>query len=363
MVFYDCNGAVAVIAETMTATPLTHRSSPPAAATKGTMLSHHAIMALVEPFSRRGYSVDLAASKRDQGVLVFRPTDLPPASGGGVALRCELRLERPHREKVRVIRTLERADGLAATMVAVGDEVGALLEAVERVDPARHFHAVEGGTVARSYRIEVWSADAPRRGRRPWSRRASAPWLAEAEAHFGHVRLVATDTDGGAFEVRLGVEKGYDLDVPMDFLAVIGWRWRPLRPEDEQTWRGSVKLPLWEPYRTATLERQLDAAVTHVADTLAASPARFHPSHRRARWRAAFQRLLPLLFVFGTATSIVLAVMYLPRFAGLQMLLHHVSIVAIVALAMMDRAYRLEIPPCPSPLTRSQWFAPTATIR
>lgn len=393
----------------MTVPHRTQGSSPRSAqAGGGHPLSHHAIMALAKPFSRRGYTVDLAASDRGRGLLAFRPVELPEKPGHRPALRCVMRLERPHRAKIRVVRTLEADDGLTATMTAEGDDPAVLLEVVEKVDPDRQFHVIDAGlirppsaepaegaadpsgsspaapaddpdpsprgvgrpvpcplpvrptgldgtlVISRSYRAEVWSTDASRRGR--WHQKGGLPRLTEAEARIGPVRLSIREPAGRGFDVRLVAEEGYALDIPRDFLAVIGWGWRPLHRCNQDTWLGSVKLPRREPSRTAELETQLDKAVVHIVKTLAAPPDQFHRRHSGARWRAAFQRLLPLLSVCGLMLGLVVAVKYLPKTPLVYMLVLYGSILWIVAINMLDKAYRVEIPPRPRPLTQPGWW-------
>ena len=339
----------------MTVPQRINRSRPRESTVNGNLLSHHAIMELVEPFSRQGYTVDLASSDRGRGVLVFRPVDLPAEPtepSRRPALRCVLRLERLHRTKFRVIRTLETDDGRIATMTAEGSDPAALLKVVEQVDPARQFHVIDAGLITRSYRAEV-SGDASHRGLR--RTRTVSPRLTRAEARLGPLRLSALDREGRALEISLIAKAGYAVDVPRDFLAVIGWCWRPLRRRDEDIWLGSVKVPRREPKRTARMETQLDVAATHIAETLAASPAVFHRRHLGARWRATFQRLLPLLFVGGMIVGAILVVTYLPRTPVFHALLHYSAIMAVVVLSLMDKAYRLEVPPPPFPLKQPQW--------
>ena len=337
-------------------------------------MSHHAIMGLVEPFSRRGHRVDLPASDRAQGVLVFRPVEIPAAPDGHPALTSVLRLERPHRLKVRIIRTLKAADGRRATVIAEGDDPDRLLDAIEAVPPARSFHVVEadggspgaaaaGRLVTRCYRIEAWRTPPSRRGLLPSGAlpralrpdRCPEPRLTAAELHVGSLRLSATDTPGRALEVRLTTIDGEPLALPSDFLAVLGWSWRPLRRVDRSTWVGSVRPFGRASERTARLEAALDRAAAHLVETLAAPPDAFHRRHHGARWRAAFQRSLPLLFVVGMTVGIASAVHWLPKTPVVHMLMLHTSILAIAALKMMDKAWRVEIPPPPRPSARPRW--------
>ncbi|MGF1466368.1 MAG: hypothetical protein ACFCGT_09550 [Sandaracinaceae bacterium] len=328
--------------------------TPPARPAAGSrpLLSHHAIMALVGPFTRRGYRVDLAASDRERGMVAFRAVDLPRPSGRP-ALQSLLRLERLHRLKFRVTRTLRAADGQLATMSAEGPDPEVLLEVVEEVDPDRQFHVTGAGLVTRSYRTDLSRRDPREPRRRPG--RAVAPRLTQAEASLGPVHLSATETTGRALEVRLIARGGAALDLPRDFLAVLGWGWRPLRRVNRGTWVGSVRPTGWASPRTARLEAQLDRAAAHIVETIAAPPLLFHRRHWAARWRAAFQRLMPLLFLVGMTTGIASAVALLPRTQAVHMVVFHAAMLAIVVLALTDRAYRVEVPPPPRPLTQPRW--------
>ena len=311
-------------------------------------------MTLIAPFSRRGYRLDVSASDRTNGVLVFRSIELSAGPEGRPALKSVLRLERPHRAKFRLIRTLTALDGQLATMTAEGDEPEALLDAVERVEPDRHFHRTDAGLIARSYRAQVWVADASSRGS-AW--RAAAPLLTKAEARVGPLTMRAIDGDGWGCDIRLTARDDVSIELPTDFLAVLGWGWRPIRPAESKTWQGRVSVARRGRKRTAALEAHLNAAVAHIAATLGASPTRYHERHRAARWRAAFQRSIPLLFICGTVAGFVVAVTYLPRFPLLHPLLNHLGILAVAVFVMMDKSYRVEIPPPPKPLDPMAWEA------
>ena len=55
-------------------------------------LTHHQIIGLVEPFSRRARHVDMAASNRQERRIVFKPID----HAGPPLLRDTLELENPY---------------------------------------------------------------------------------------------------------------------------------------------------------------------------------------------------------------------------------------------------------------------------
>lgn len=324
----------------------------PASSSKAQLLSHHAIMAIVAPFSRRGYKVDLAASDRGQGLLAFRPVEIPaPEAGGHPTLKCTFRLERPHRLKTRVVRTLEAEGDRVAIMTAEGDDPAVLLEVVEQISPARHYHYVDGVLVTRSYRTEVWSKRSRSGKRSVW------PRLTGAEARVAGLRLSATDTEGRTLDLRVAArEEGTTLHLPTDFLAVLGWRWRPLRPSEKRdVWVGSVRPSGPSSDRTSRLEAHLDDAVVHISQTLGAPPADFHRRHRGARWRATVQRLGPLLYAVGATVAIVSAMFLLPRNQFMHMVILHVFFGAVAVLRMINETWRLELPPPPLPLSRADW--------
>lgn len=309
-------------------------------------------MELVAPFSARGYRMDMAASDRGRGRVVFRAVDLPTEGDGGPVLRSVMRLERPHRLKLRVVRTLESSEGQSATMVAEGDDVEALLTAVEAVKPDRQFHRTPSGLTTRSYRSESWRSAAHARFRR----RPVWPRLVSTEARVGPLTLSGQDTDGGIFQLRLEASEGRDLELPWDFLAVLGWRWGPLRWLSPSVRTGSVWPSGGSAKRSHQLETLFDDALAHVAATLAAPPADFHADHRRARWRAALQRLSPWVYLVTVTLGFTAAVWLLPKRPAFHMLMQLLSLPAIGGLFLITRVYGLQPPRPPGPIGQRSWF-------
>lgn len=334
--------------------PLT-RPSPPAGQPGVSPLSHHAIMQLVSPFTQRGYAVDMAASDRRQNKLAFRPIEVAAEPGLHPKLRCILRFEQPHRAKVRLTRTLETLDGLTATVVAEGIDAAALLNAIEAVAIARQVRFLGDLLLVRHYRITLFGASGARgasAGRTP-----ATPRLIGAETRIGSVQLSAAEGEWRDFELKLTVDARLQLHLTEDLLAVLGRSWRPMRRDQWGTWTGSVKSPAREPKRTATLERLFDTATRHLAATFNETPAAFHGRHRRARWRAAFQRLLPLLGASTTVVGFVVLLFFLPKTQLFHMIMFHMSVVAIIAMSLLNKAYRLELPPIPRTLTQPHWWS------
>ena len=86
-------------------------------------LTHHQILALVEPFSRSGRQVDLAASDRLARRLLFKPRQLP-ADGACPALVETLQLDCHEGGHHRLTRRLEPVEPPDAIAGATGDATG-----------------------------------------------------------------------------------------------------------------------------------------------------------------------------------------------------------------------------------------------
>jgi hypothetical protein len=123
--------------------------------------------------------------------------------------------------------------------------------------------------------------------------------LVQATATVAGVRLDC-DAEIRSLPVKLNLSapSGQKLIAPRDLLAVLGWPWRPVDDYDNH-WRSSIRVPKREPRRTADIEDKLERTVRHLAETLSQPPARFHTRHLRERWRASFQRGIPLFAALG----------------------------------------------------------------
>jgi hypothetical protein len=318
--------------------------------------SHHGILELAAPFVRQGYQVDLAASDRAARKLAFRPVEYAAVAGQHPALSCTLHLEQVHRAKFRLVRMLKTPDGLTAQVTAEGDDPARLLPAVEAIAPARQFHEIAGARLALSYSLAWWTPTAEVRP--PSADKLRTPRLVRAETRVEGVQLlVQQEGNQQTLRVRIAATDKRRLALTTDFLAVLGWRWSPLRPTATGAWDGSLKVPRREPRRTDRLEQLLDIATAHLARTMASPPAEFNDQHRPARWRAAVQRLLPLLFVAGSVLTFVTLVVILPKTPVYQVLLLYFSIAVIVVVTLMDKAYRFEIPPLPRTLSQADWYS------
>ena len=322
-------------------------------------LTHHQILALVGPFSRRGRHLDLTASQREERRLAFVPLDHPAPGEGLPALRELLVLEVPEEGDYRMVRTLTSRDPggstdaqLTASLTASGPDLGVLLEQMEQVPVDRHFRLCGGVPLALSFSLE----------KRPRGTEAKeAAWFAaftQGRAQVNDVNLeIDADPDPGMpLKLRLRPSPGQRLQIPQDLLAVLGGGWRPLE-ELSSYWRGTLRVKLKEPARTPEIESQLCRALAHLSETLAAPPERFHERFRGRRWKVTFLRAIPLLTALGIIAATP-AVTLLPMGEGsvLRMLIFHAPPLMLIAFFVFKELPRIEIPPLPRRLRNTTWL-------
>ena len=84
-------------------------------------LTHHQILALVAPFSRAGWQVDLAASQRLERRLAFRPVQHPAADGAHPPLSETLWLHAPEGGHRIIADRIEAGTFLCAAAATGGD--------------------------------------------------------------------------------------------------------------------------------------------------------------------------------------------------------------------------------------------------
>ncbi len=178
-------------------------------------LTHHQIVDLLQPFVLGGHQVDLAASKRSERQLQFKPAELGGDPTGGresTGLTQTLQLDCHASGSFTLTRLLRRHDGLQASLSASGSKVDELLTRVEAVAPALHFDAGHGFVVARSYVLPASGA---------------APWMDRGEVRIDglSLSLALKDVRGRAADIVLSATEGDTLDLPQDLLAVLGWDW------------------------------------------------------------------------------------------------------------------------------------------
>ena len=304
-------------------------------------LTHHEILELVAPFTRRGRHVDLGASNRGERLLVFQPRDHVSAEG---VLRETLQLHSFGTGTCQLTRVLTRACGLQAKLQAMGPDPGKLLAEVEAVPPARQFQEGPGFSIARSYSLEGEPA-----GLILTSGEVRTSELTLAMA-ISPVRRVAA-------ELMLTANGAQNLALPEDLLAVLGWDWARLIP-GKHGWKTKLRLRGAAPARTRKAEIALDQAAAHLAQTLAEAPHRYHDRLRAARWGVVFRRAIPVLtFLFLLVAVGSLAHRGVGRGSELWVLFFHVPTALIALSFCLQELPQYEIPPLPRRMTMPGWRA------
>ncbi len=324
-------------------------------------LSHHEILQLVEPFTRAGRPVDLAASDRGARKLAFRSRTHPGAAPDGQALKEELVLESLGTGTCRLTRTLTHASGLQARVQAMGMQPAELLAWVEALPIERHFSSGPGFLLARDYQALGSALAVLSRGQlhvRPTSDDDQPVPALSMTLDVSRVRGVAAD-------IVLTAPRD-PLALPDDVLAVLGWHWTRLVPERAGSpgWKSRLRLRGSPAQRTAKAEAALDRAAAHLALTLAEPPAAYHDRHRRVRLGVVLRRSIPLL----TPLVLVAVILLLPRFdtsenPGLWMLLYHVPTLLIVLSFCVQELPTLKPPPWPRRSKAASWRASGAMLQ
>ena len=319
-------------------------------------LTHHEILTLISPFTRRGWQADLAASDRAGRKLAFKSIVHPADGDDEPSLRVTLLLDAEAAKGFRLVRTVaideisgaKAIRGPVSTLTVEGADVEALLNRTEAVPLRRQIKLYTGIPLARSYIIDAEAT--------------GGPCFVEAKARIRGLTLEAqADRKRGMpVDIKFTADPGEELRLPEDLIAVLGWRFRPL-VHIVSYWRGTIKVARREPERTAEIEFDLGRLVTHLARTLDQPPAAFHGHYRQARWRVTFQRAIPM--VLGIA---LLAATPLIRFLDLEgnsilrMLIFHAPPILLVSFFIMREMPRLEIPPVPRPLRNRAWIVSSA---
>jgi hypothetical protein len=305
-------------------------------------LTHHEILELVEPFTRRGRHVDLAASNRNERRLVFTPIEHagpPPLQPG---LREILELHSYGTGTCLLTRVLTAPNGLQARCLAMGPRPAELLARIEAVDPQQHFCSASGYAIARTYEVNPAFARII---------------LTEGIAQIDGLRLTLTvpTVRGIAAEIALVARPADPLELPEDLLAVLGWDWaRLIRNRDG--WRTRLRLRGNLDKRSRNAELALERAASHLAQSLSEPPGRFHDRWIAARWGVVLRRAIPVL----TFVALVATVLRLPHFAAaegsdLWVLLFQVPTALIALSFCLQELPQYEIPPLPRRSAAADW--------
>jgi hypothetical protein len=306
-------------------------------------LTHHEILRLIEPFTRRGRHVDLAASDRTERRLLFKPIVHDDEAGIRAGSTEVLQLEDVRPNVWRLIRKTTLPTGETAKLVTEGSDLGELLDDIESVALQTHFVAVGDVVLSRSYRLD----DAP-----------PVMALTTAEARLSGLTMsVKTSTAKGyPTEIELSPQEDQPHELPDDLLAALGWDWRVLRRRGTG-WVGPLRAPGREPDRSRRIEAALERGVAHLAQTLAEPPRQFHQKFARARWGVAFRRMVPLLGAIALFVG-ALAMVFIdvPQDSPLALMMFNAPPILLALLFTMQEMPRLEIPSAPRASSAPSWF-------
>jgi hypothetical protein len=303
--------------------------------------THHEILGLVQPFTRRGYQVDLAASDRLARRLLFKPVAHDEAGRGGIDATELLQLENPRPGLHQVTRTLTLEDGLTATLETQGDDLDILLQRIEHVLPQQQFRSVEGALLALSYRLTAV-------GTRQAAEGAVQRVLLRGEAEIAGFRVVLRGAQVRGYPAEIDITpRTPGVALPEDLLAVIGWAWSPLR-KSKAGFTGKIKVRSQEPELSRRVEAALEKTVAHLARTLTRPPAAYYEKLRGARWTVTFRRAIPALFFGGLiAGAASLTLIDVPQDSIFNLLLMGAPPLLMFGAFGMRETPSLEIPPLP----------------
>lgn len=312
-------------------------------------LTHHDILGLVEPFTRRGRHVDLAASNRMERRLVFKPVVHGGDGPSLLTLRETLQLDSPGPDSFVLTRTVRLDCGLQASLQATGAHPGELLAGMEAIPPQSQFRSGTGFVTAHSHRLEANAGGAPGS--------AAALRLTQAEAHVEGLTLVmkVPAVHGYPADLTLHAAPAGSIELPQDMLAVLGWDWARLDRAGEG-WTSTLGLHGKEPERSRRAERQLEKTVLHLARTLAQPPAQFHARFTAARWAVALRHAIPLLTVVGlVGGALAVPRLGIQQDSAFRMLMFNGPPLLLALGVCMKEMPRFEIPRWPRASRAASW--------
>ncbi len=310
--------------------------------------THHEILGLIEPFTRRGRHPDLAASNRLERRLVFKPVAHTDPGAACPVLRETLTLENREDGRYRLTRELALPDGLTGTLEAEGSDAAALLELIESVDRPGQFRIGERFAIAHSYRVEARGGAASLR-------------LTQCAARIGdlNVRCRMPSFSGARAELTLISPTAEALELPEDLVAVLGWDWGTLNRGGDG-WTGSIAVRQHECERNRAAESKFERTIEHLSRTFEEPPAQFHYRLRAARWSVVLRRSLPLLVclaIIAAASSV--SRLGLSQNSPIRMLIFNAPPLMMMLVFCLREVPRIEIPPLPRVPRATAWRSAT----
>ncbi len=322
-------------------------------------LTHHEILTLVEPFTRKGHHPDLAATNRLERSLVFKPVELSAEIEGVSTLTQTLQLDAKKTEAYVLTRTLacatETDDKLEARLEIEGADPADLLACVDSIPPESQFRFGPGFRIAKSYRL-LRSG-----GSTPSGAPAAQKVLSKMSAHVSDFAVTATaprvKADSEAL-IEIQPTAGEYKKLPDDLLAVLGWDWG-LISKRKDGWKATLRLRGREPDRSKKAECKLDGMVEHLVQTFTEAPVRFHERMRGARWGVALRRATPLLISIGLiGAAAASARLPLADDSPFRMMMMNLPGFLMVFVFCMRKLPVIEIPPIPRASSAPAWREP-----
>lgn len=320
-------------------------------------LSHHQILALAEPFVRRGLHVDLAASDRLERRVLFKPVTITDGlmehplitetysfvdsgttrgiMGGGNA--------------PRITRSLKTGQhDLIASVSADGHDGAEIIARLAAVPLERFFVDGPGAQLAHAF---LMSSD-PEAHLTLLRTHATAAGL--------HVLSEMPEIAGYPADITITDPKTAISTIDDDLLQILGRRWARLETRQAkvgQAWRSMLRVKRSEPQRSEQAASDIAAAVTHIARVFSDTPAAYHEAFARQRWAVTGRRAIPLLASIALLAVGSLA-MKIPWVHGsaLQMLIFNSPPLLLIALFSMRELPRIEIPRIPRQSQATSWW-------
>jgi hypothetical protein len=317
-------------------------------------LSHHEILELIAPFAEHGWHADLAASRRLERSLAFKPRPVAASSEGPV-LHEDLRLDNPAAGRCVLTRTVTGPGGLQARLEAHGVDPTELVTRVQAVAPARQFERGPGYTIAFNHRVD---AGPSRQGSPEAPRVLLTDGVAHLEGLVIHLKLPKLDKM--AAEIEIHAPAGDIAELPQDLLAVQGASWTRLVPK-RGGWVGGVRPRGRGEARSRDTEARLAQMAQHLVRTFSEPPAAFHARHTAARWAVMARRAVPLLVCLMVIMgALAVPYLHLGPDSVFKMLIFNSPPLLLALFFSLRETPRIEIPPWPSRLQAPAWRAPSA---
>ena len=375
-------------------------------------LTHHDIIRIVAPLTKRGINVNLSACDRAARYIEFQSqmSDVPES-------RLTYSVEVGRGNLMNVTRIVAHSCGLVSTLSAVVTDIDAVLAAFDSIPASRQLDIGDNHVLALSYTLE--------------SIKKTPSGTSQLQLRFACARVsgleIRIDTSTGAqmpADVRIMLvgkpssflretladghdspllhRSGYELvrlagkhqsqlqqggfssdavgrsdpepsaqpetvrykqtvnKLPEDLLAVLGPQWRPLVNQGDH-WKGVLRQLGKDVQRTVRAESFIQTALKHVSNTLSQPPAKFHDQFKQERWQVFVRRLKPVMVFVGILAMMPISWLLVSeggvRMHPLALGLTPLLMVGVIALTTREIPI-MEIPPRPAPLRADFWQPP-----